>query len=205
MDDPLEGPARAVCTSCGGMRDQRDRCRCVVVRATAVASLAYEQVRAVTPGWRRPRMWSRLPQHARAALVHGGIDLVELLEGHGWRLVRVDGPLAAEPGGVHALPDDYVPARGSVTATIPIVPALVPLPLETVPKLVPLEVQWPRSAWWPEPARADEYDFHEDDLGDSAPPSAHAPELARPYVAPVESEEGTARMPPVYRAPDTVQ
>lgn len=112
--------------------------------------------------------------------MHGGIDLVELLEGHGWRLVRADGPLAAEPGGVHALPDDYVPAAGSVTATIPIVPALVPLPLETVPKLVALEVQWPR-------------------------PAAHAPELARPYVAPVESEEGTARMPPVYRAPDTVQ
>jgi hypothetical protein len=110
VDDPLDGPPLTVCTSCGALNSQRDRCACVVTRARALALLGHELRRMTIPGWRRPRPWPDLPDGVRHGLVSVALGIVETLEGHGWRMVSTQ-----RPGSAHELEEDpYAEAPGSV-------------------------------------------------------------------------------------------
>jgi hypothetical protein len=102
MDEPNAPPAasQVMCTSCRRMHYEGYRCGCLIDRAEVVAREGYELHRVTVPAWRRPREWDRLPERARQELVRAGLDLVEALEGAGWRLQAI----GAEPA--HEWPED---------------------------------------------------------------------------------------------------
>ncbi len=81
----------AVCASCSALHSDDQRCACIVVRAQAVAENVHERRRAQLPGWRRPRSWGALPERVRQNLTVAALDVVDLLEGDGWRLVATRG------------------------------------------------------------------------------------------------------------------
>lgn len=83
----------AVCTSCRKIHPDGFRCSCIVERAETLAAEQHEQRRTQLPGWRRPRPWPHLPERVRQARTASALDLLEALEGAGWRLVttRADG------------------------------------------------------------------------------------------------------------------
>jgi len=98
----------AVCASCSALHPDEQRCACIVARAQAVAENVHERRRAERPAWRRPRSWEALPEAVRADLTVAALDVVDLLEGSGWRLVATRGE------GRHvALEDMRTPPSGS--------------------------------------------------------------------------------------------
>jgi hypothetical protein len=84
-------PTRAdmveVCASCATVHPSGFRCPCIIDRAEALAALVHEVRRFNSPAWRRPRSWERLPEPVRQTLTGRAQDVIECLEGAGWRFV----------------------------------------------------------------------------------------------------------------------
>jgi hypothetical protein len=126
-----------------------------------------------TPGWRRPRRWSVLTMTAQQHLVGQALDVVESLEGSGWRMVSTQLPYAAH---------ELEPATPDPATTGP---------TPVVPRYMGAQVTWPVP--WSSP----EYDYIESDDITRADAPARTSALVRPYVdAATDPQMRTARGTP---------
>jgi len=116
----------AMCASCSRLHPDGYRCSCLAERASALAEMVHEWRRLLAPGWRRPRTWDALPELVRATRTRDALDLVDLVEACGWRLVST----YREPR--HALPEPE-PAPDTASRTAAMVGRFVPDPDATTP------------------------------------------------------------------------
>lgn len=82
VDDLVE-----VCPSCATVHPVGYHCPCIIDRSEALAALVHEGRRFAAAFWRRPRTWERLPDTVRQTLTGHAQDVIECLEGAGWRMV----------------------------------------------------------------------------------------------------------------------
>lgn len=169
MDDTPE--LVAVCTSCRQLHPDGARCGCVIERAEIVAAEGYELHRMTVPAWRRPKRWPALSESQRQALTQAGLDLVEAIEGAGWRLVRTRGESAHE---LTAAPTRL--GRDVADA------------LQGVPAFHGVEVRWPDAPDWP---YGELSDGSQDDLG----PGPVVPRYVE-HMRSITPEETGVRVPP---------
>jgi hypothetical protein len=81
-----------ICPSCRGLFPDGFRCRCIVARAATLAAELHEHRRGQVPRWRRPRAWAALPEAVRQRATEYALDLVDLVEVAGWRMVDTRAP-----------------------------------------------------------------------------------------------------------------
>lgn len=100
-----------ICPSCATVHPIDYQCPCIIDRSEALAALVHEVRRHAAAGWRRPRAWERLPHGVRQSLTGQAQDVVECLEGAGWRFV------STAVAGRHALRLDATGTQPAVQST----------------------------------------------------------------------------------------